>query len=110
MWFEPTFHKFAKKTCGGLMLHVVDRLAFQPVLTSLCLLAAVHELWPQQFAWRTQAYEFVGNRLAIDLLFGTDRTRLALEAAASPATIAQGWQAELDRFLPRRKRYLLYPD
>ncbi len=110
LWFEPTFQKFAKKICGGLMLHVVDRSAFQPVFTSLCLLAAVRELWPEQMAWRTEPYEFVGNRLAIDLLFGSDRPRLALENGASPAAIAEGWQGELQRFRRLRERYLLYPD
>ena len=110
LWFEPTFQKFAKKRCGGLMLHVVDRSTFQPVLTSLCLLAAVRELWPEQLQWRTEPYEFVGNRLAIDLLFGSDRPRLALENGATPATIAEGWQGELQRFRRLRERYLLYPD
>jgi uncharacterized protein YbbC (DUF1343 family) len=110
LWFEPTFQKFAKKRCGGLMLHVVDRSTFQPVLTSLCLLSAVRELWPEQLEWRTQPYEFVGNRLAIDLLFGSDRPRLALENGATPAAIAAGWEGELQQFRRLRERYLLYPE
>ena len=92
------------------MLHVLDRGAFRPVFTSLCLLAAVRELWPEQFEWRAEAYEFVGNRLAIDLLLGSDRPRLALENGVAPATIAAGWQSELQRFRVLRERYLLYPD
>ncbi len=110
LWFEPTFQKFARQACGGLMLHVVDRDAFQPVLTSLCLLSAVRELWPEKFAWRKEPYEFVGNRLAIDLLFGSERPRRALENGAAPAAIAEGWQTELQRFRLLRARYLLYPD
>jgi uncharacterized protein YbbC (DUF1343 family) len=110
LWFEPTFQKFAGKSCGGLMLHVVDREAFRPVFTSLCMLAAVRELWPEQFEWRTKPYEFVGDRLAIDLLFGSDRPRLALENGAAPASIAEGWDGELRRFGLLRERYLLYPD
>jgi uncharacterized protein YbbC (DUF1343 family) len=110
MWFEPTFQKFARKSCGGLMLHLLDREAFRPVFTSLCVIAAVRELWPEQFEWRDEAYEFVGNRLAIDLLLGSDRPRLALENGVAPSAIAQGWQAELQRFRLLRERYLLYPD
>ena len=30
-FFEPTFQKHAKQTCGGCQLHVLDRQAFQPV-------------------------------------------------------------------------------
>src|SRR2546426_2479944 len=30
-WFQPTFHKFAGQTCGGIQMHVVDRAVFQPV-------------------------------------------------------------------------------
>ena len=52
------------------MLHVTDRVAFRPVWTSLCLLSAIRELWPRELQWRSQVYEFVGDRLAIDLLFG----------------------------------------
>lgn len=109
LWFEPTFHKFARESCGGVMLHVTDRVAFQPVLTSLCILAAVRELWPEHFAWRTQAYEFVGDRLAIDLLFGSDRARIAIERDVSPERIVHGWRDDLGKFAVLRKPYLRYP-
>jgi uncharacterized protein YbbC (DUF1343 family) len=92
------------------MLHVENRQAFRPVFTSLCLLSALRELWPEQFEWRTKAYEFVGDRLAIDLLFGSDRPRLALENGATPAAIAGSWQEELQRFRLLRQRCLLYPE
>src|SRR5439155_9490142 len=42
--FQPTFHKFAGQPCGGVQLHVTDRAGFQPVQTSLTLLAASREL------------------------------------------------------------------
>ena len=31
--FEPTFQKHARVACGGCQIHVLDRQAFQPVLT-----------------------------------------------------------------------------
>ncbi len=70
-WFQPTFHKFAGQTCAGLQLHVTDQQAFQPVRTSLALLAAVRDLSGDAFVWRREPYEFVADRLAIDLLFGS---------------------------------------
>lgn len=108
LWFEPTFHKFAAQACGGLMLHVTDRLAFRPVRTSLCVLSAIRELWPDELQWRTQAYEFVGDRLAIDLLFGSERERHVIDGGGSPASAAEIWEPEVQRFERQRQRYLRY--
>ena len=68
-----------------MQLHVTDRDAFRPVRTGLAVLAALRELSGTRFAWRTEEYEFVTDRPAIDLLFGSDRERLALEAGSAVA-------------------------
>ena len=34
-YFEPTFQKHARTTCGGCQLHVTDRAAFKPVITGV---------------------------------------------------------------------------
>jgi uncharacterized protein YbbC (DUF1343 family) len=106
--FRPTFQKFAGQTCHGLQIHVLDREAFQPVRTGLSILAAMRALAGDHFAWRTEPYEFVADRLAIDLLFGSDRERLALEAGGSPRDIAGVWEAEEEVFRRRRRPFLLY--
>ncbi len=107
-WFRPTFQKFTGQTCGGIQMHVLDRAAFQPVRAGLAVLAAVRELSAGSFAWRREPYEFVADRLAIDLLFGSPRERLALEADQSPHDIAQAWEAEEEAFRRRRQEFLLY--
>jgi uncharacterized protein YbbC (DUF1343 family) len=107
-WFQPTFHKFAGQPCGGIQLHVTDRAVFQPVRTGLAVLAAFRELPGSYFDWRREPYEFVADRLAIDLLFGSDRERRALEAGQTPRAIAQAWEAEEAAFRQRRRGYLLY--
>jgi uncharacterized protein YbbC (DUF1343 family) len=107
-WFHPTFHKFAHQVCGGMQLHVIDREAFRPVRTGLAVLAALRELSGAFFDWRREPYEFVADRLAIDLLFGSDRERRALEAGRSPREIARAWEAEEDAFWRRRREFLLY--
>lgn len=93
-WFRPTFQKFAGAECGGAQLHVADQAAFRPVRTGLAVLAVLRELSGTRFAWRTQEYEFVSDRPAIDLLFGSDRERLALEAGASWRDVARAWESE----------------
>ncbi|MFM8273328.1 MAG: exo-beta-N-acetylmuramidase NamZ domain-containing protein [Gemmata sp.] len=78
--FRPTFQKFAGQDCGGVQLHVTDRRAFRSVRSGLAVLAHMRALSGPRFAWRTEAYEFVFDRPAIDLLFGSARERSSLEA------------------------------
>jgi uncharacterized protein YbbC (DUF1343 family) len=106
--FQPGFHKFAGQVCHGVQVHVRDRQAFQPVRTGLALVAALRELSGSSFAWRSEPYEFVTDRPAIDLLFGSDREQLALEAGKTPADIARAWEAEEETFRQRRREFLLY--
>lgn len=107
-WFKPTFQKFAGQICGGVQLHVTDRRTFRPVRTSLAVLAALREILGERFAWRTEPYEFVTDKPAIDLLFGSDRERKALEAGRSADEIARAWEAEEEAFRKRRRPFLLY--
>jgi uncharacterized protein YbbC (DUF1343 family) len=107
-WFRPTFQKFAGQTCGGLQLHVTDRAAFQPVRTSLAILAATRELSGDRFRWRTEPYEFVADKPAIDLLFGSDRERRGLDAGRSWGEISRAWEGEEEAFRKERQPYLLY--
>jgi uncharacterized protein YbbC (DUF1343 family) len=107
-WFRPTFHKFAGQDCGGIQLHVTDREAFRPVRTGLAVLAALREVAGAHFGWRTEPYEFVTDHPAIDLLFGSARERLALQAGSPASEIARAWEAEEEEFRQRRRNFLLY--
>ena len=107
-WFRPTFQKHAGVDCGGVQLHVTDRAAFQPVRTSLALLAAMREMSGEKFKWRTEVYEFVSDPIAIDLLFGSDRERKHLEAGKPVTELDAAWQKEEEAFAHRRHTVLLY--
>jgi uncharacterized protein YbbC (DUF1343 family) len=107
-WFRPTFQKHAGKDCGGVQLHVTDRETFQPVRTSLALLATMREMSGANFSWRTEVYEFVREPIAIDLLFGSDRERKAIEAGKGWREIARAWEPEEEAFRQRRHFALLY--
>jgi uncharacterized protein YbbC (DUF1343 family) len=108
-WFQPTFQKHHGVACGGVQLHITDRRAFQPVRTGLAVLAAIRELSAERFQWRTEPYEFVSHPIAIDLLFGSDRERSALEGGKSWRDIAAAWAPEEQAFRKRREGFLLYP-
>jgi uncharacterized protein YbbC (DUF1343 family) len=108
--FRPTFQKHAGKTCGGVFVAVTDRAGFRPVRTGLAVIAVFRELLGDAFRWRTERYEFVDDKPAIDLLFGSDRERLALEAGVPWREIAAAWESEEAAFRERRKDMLLYAD
>jgi uncharacterized protein YbbC (DUF1343 family) len=107
--FRPTFQKHAGKTCGGVLVAVTDRSAFRPVRTGLAVVEGFRALLGDAFRWRTERYEFVDDKPAIDLLFGSDRERQAIEAGVRWREIAAAWEPEEAAFRERRKDYLLYP-
>ncbi|HKA05654.1 MAG TPA: DUF1343 domain-containing protein [Gemmataceae bacterium] len=106
--FRPTFHKFTGELCGGVQIHVTDRKQFRPVRTSLALLAAMRTEGEGRIRWRMETYEFVSDKPAIDLLFGSDRERLALDAGVPAADISRAWEDEEAAFAVRTMPYLLY--
>jgi uncharacterized protein YbbC (DUF1343 family) len=77
---EPTFHKHARKPCGAVQIHVTERARFDAYRTGLAVLWAIRGLWPDDFAWRTEPYEFRGDVPAIDLLTGHPSVREAIDA------------------------------
>ena len=62
----------------------------------------------RRFAWRDPPYEYEFLKRPIDILCGTDRMRLALEAGVSPKKLVPGWQKQLAAFKKRRAPFLLY--
>jgi len=106
--FEPTFHKWAGQLCRGFQLHVTDRQAFKPYLTTLTLLQVIMELYPQDFAWRQPPYEYEHHRLPFDLLTGDLAVRRTLEQGLPLSGLEAAWQPELQHFLASRREWLLY--
>jgi uncharacterized protein YbbC (DUF1343 family) len=87
--FRPTFHKHAGQICGGVQIHVADRFAFRPVATYVALVALARRQTPNNFAFRTERYEYVDTIPAIDLLTGSDEVRRAIEAGEDARAIAE---------------------
>jgi uncharacterized protein YbbC (DUF1343 family) len=108
LFFTPTFHKFAGQSCGGLMLHVIDPGGFRSFETGVAIVKAIHDLWPEQFAFRRKAYEFVTDVPAFDLLCGGDAVRQGLLAGSSLSALRQAWQTDSAPFEAVRRRYLRY--
>jgi uncharacterized protein YbbC (DUF1343 family) len=105
-WFRPTTSKHAGYTCGGVQLHVVDRIAFAGVRTGLHLLATLRSLYPEQVAWvRGESGSYY-----IDLLLGTDAPRRAIERGDDVDGVAALWQSAIEVFKAERRPFLLYDE
>jgi len=108
VFFEPTFQKHAKETCGGCQVHVTDREAFRPVQVAVELLAEFHREDPSRFAWRDPPYEYEHVKPPIDMLYGSDRLRRAIDSGEDASSITAGWPRDEDAFRTLRAPYLLY--
>jgi uncharacterized protein YbbC (DUF1343 family) len=106
--FEPTFHKHARQPCGGCQIHVTNRRSFRPVLAGVAVMGEFHRAAPDRFAWRQPPYEYVHDRMPIDILAGSDRLRQAIEADVPARDIADEWATGTEEFAALRKAYLLY--
>jgi len=78
-WFEPTFHKHVGKLCAGLQIHTEDASyehgAFRPWRLQALAFKAIRRLYPQYLLWRDFPYEYVHDRLAIDVINGSELLR-----------------------------------
>lgn len=106
--FTPTFDKFQGQSCNGAMMHVTDRQTFRPLLTGIAIFRAAAQLGGEKFQWRADAYEFVEDVPAFDLLCGTDTVRLGIESGAPLAQLVEGFDQQAADFVVQRQPYLLY--
>ncbi len=109
-YFQPTFQKHAGQMCGGVELHVTDREVFEPFRTGLWCVKVAHDLDPGKFDWRRETYEFVSDRLAIDLLAGSTHYRELVERGGDVDDWVASWKSEMGEFAGVRREFLLYRD
>ena len=77
--FEPTFNKHARQLCEGCFVHVLDRTAFEPVLTYVAILQETIRQTRVCFEWKQPPYEYEFEKLPIDILAGNGWLRPAIE-------------------------------
>lgn len=106
--FRPKFQKFGNQTCAGLQMHVTNRDSFRSLSASMAILGAFWKLYAPEFAWREEAYEFVQDRLAIDLLLGDMVLRKGIEDGHDCVELANATGAGRQEFDARRAECLIY--
>lgn len=112
-WFQPTFHKHVGKLNSGVQIHVedpsYDHEAFRPWRVQALGFKAIRALYPDYDLWRDFPYEYVFDKLAIDVINGgpglrewvddSEATAGDLDAITTPDEAA--WAEE-------RRPYLIY--
>ena len=107
-YFQPTFQKYQGFRCGGFQLHVRDRDRFLSYRTGIAVIKSIGQLFERDFEWRQEVYEFESDRLAIDLLLGSEQIRSQIEENQPLLEIEKAWEEELAAFEDVRTQYLLY--
>ena len=108
-YFKPQFQKWSGEVCGGVQLHIIERNKIKPLATSISMLFLIKKLYPNDFSWRTEPYEFVNDRLAIDLLYGNSTLREAIEAGnLSIKKLESCWEEDIKVFSSQREECLIY--
>ncbi len=74
IWFQPTFHKHVGVLNNGVQIHVedtsYDHAAFKPWRVQALGFKAIRALYPDYDLWRDFPYEYVFDKLAIDVING----------------------------------------
>jgi uncharacterized protein YbbC (DUF1343 family) len=112
-WFEPTFHKHAGKLCAGIQIHVEDASydhdRFRPWRLVALAFKALRALRPDYDLWRDFPYEYEHDRLAIDLINGSELLRQWVDdSAAAPGDLEALAIKEEAEWLTEREPLLLY--
>ena len=113
-WFEPTFHKHAGKLCAGLQVHVEDAAyyeheAFKPWRLFALAFKALRSLRPDYQLWRDFPYEYERDRLAIDVINGSDVLRTWVDDPnATPADLDELAAPDEAAWRIEREAVLLY--
>jgi uncharacterized protein YbbC (DUF1343 family) len=106
--FEPMFHKWARRTCEGVQVHVTDPERFKSYATYLALIIEARRQAPRGFRWKRPPYEFQWKKLPIDLIAGTDRIRRDIERGVPLSRMEASWWRDLAAFARARRPFLLY--
>jgi uncharacterized protein YbbC (DUF1343 family) len=103
--FTPSISKHAGKLSHGIQIHITDRDEFEPVKTGLHIVKSIHDLYPEDFAFRAEDSRGISF---FDQLIGNGWVRDAIEEGKSVEWIESQWKDELKDFNKVRKDYLMY--
>jgi uncharacterized protein YbbC (DUF1343 family) len=112
-WFEPTFQKHRGNLCAGIQIHVDDPAykheEFKPWRLTALALKSLRALRPDYDLWRKFSYEYEHDRLAIDLINGSELLRQWVDdPAAEPGDLDALARSDENSWCDERDPVLIY--
>lgn len=107
IYFQPTYQKHQDKVCGGVQIHMNHLSKLNAFEMGVHLLEAFWKLYPEKCEWKKPPYEYVEDKLPIDVIAGTDALRLAIEKGKAKSFLEKSAE-ELESFKKLRKKFLIY--
>ncbi len=108
--FIPTFQKWAGKVCFGMQIHVTDPRLFRPVETVTALFQAAVATAPDDFYFKTDPYEYEREKMAIDILAGSDAYRASVLAGSPLDEFRHNWKKDRASFDETFRTHSRYPE
>jgi uncharacterized protein YbbC (DUF1343 family) len=112
-YFQPTFHKHAGELCRGVFIHAegpfYDHEVFRPWRLQSLAFKAIRNLYPSYDLWRDFPYEYEFDKLAIDVINGSELLREWVDDAnAAPGDLDALTIPDESAWREERKPHLLY--
>jgi len=100
--FRPMFGKYAGRQCGGAQIVVRSPREVQALNLGAIILHTIARDFPASFGWRSEAYEFVEDIPAIDLLAGDPELRTRIDNLSPLSPLLERWATEAKLFVEAR--------
>jgi uncharacterized protein YbbC (DUF1343 family)/CubicO group peptidase (beta-lactamase class C family) len=97
--FVPTSATNSAQKCGGVQIVVINREIVDSPELGVELAVALHKLYPADF-----------DLAKMNTLLANQAAFQELQAGRDPRRIAEDWRDGLEKFLPVRAKYLIYPE
>ena len=96
--FRPNNSTFKGRDCGGVFIHVMNRLRLDPIAVGVEIARSMQQLYPADFASEKMR-----------TLLTDEPTLAAIRNGTSLAATQAQWEPALEAFKRRRQPFLLYP-
>lgn len=94
--------KFQDREIAGVRIFITNSHTYRPVITGIHLLCTLYDMLSKEE--RGAFFRQIG----FDELAGTKSLRQAIEEGATPEKIVADWALGVERFVEKRRKYLLY--
>ena len=94
--------------CGGAEILVTKRDRFKPTFTGLEIIQTIKNRYGKHFRWLEPPYEYEKEKMPFDILIGNSWVREGIIRRQTIMKLQDRWLTPLQRFIRKRKKYLLY--